>query len=75
MRATNTKLTPTELEVLTLIAKGNTSKEAAKVSRVSKRTIDFHLANIFEKFQVNNRVQAIRCAIRLGILPADVMSI
>ncbi len=38
---------------------------------VSKRTVDFHLANIYQKLQVNNRVQALRAATRLGLIPFE----
>jgi DNA-binding CsgD family transcriptional regulator len=65
------RLTPTEVRVLSLIAQGHSSKEAADRLVVSKRTVDFHLANIYDKLQVSNRVQAIRAATRLGLLPSD----
>jgi DNA-binding CsgD family transcriptional regulator len=65
------RLTKREIEVLSLIAQGNSSKEAADVLYVSKRTVDFHLANIYDKLQVNNRVQAFRAATRLGLIPFE----
>ena len=63
------RLTKREIEVLSLIAQGHSSKEAA--DSVSKRTVDFHLANIYDKLQVNNRVQAFRAATRLGLIPFE----
>ncbi len=65
------RLTKREIEVLTLIAQGCSSKEAAEALFVSKRTVDFHLANIYDKLQVNNRVQAFRAATRLGLIPFE----
>lgn len=65
------RLTKREIEVLTLIAQGHSSKEAADALYVSKRTVDFHLANIYDKLQVNNRVQAFRAATRLGLIPFE----
>lgn len=65
------RLTKRETEVLSLIAQGHSSKEAADVLYVSKRTVDFHLANIYDKLQVNNRVQAFRAATRLGLIPFE----
>lgn len=62
------KLTKTEKRVLELVAQGNSSKEAADVLCVSKRTVDFHLANIYSTLQVSNRVKAIRAATRLGLI-------
>ena len=38
---------------------------------MSKRTVDFHLANIYDKLQVNNRVQAFRAATRMGLIPFE----
>lgn len=63
------RLTKRELEVLTLVIEGNSSKEAADILCVSKRTVDFHLANIYDKLQVTNRVQAFRRARKLGLIP------
>ena len=67
------KLTKREVEVLTLVIEGKSSKECADVLFVSKRTVDFHLANIYDKLQVSNRVQAFRRAARLGLIPLDAM--
>jgi len=65
------RLTPTEVKVLSLIAQGHSSKEAADRLVVSKRTVDFHLGNVFDKLQVNNRVQALRAATRQGLIPFE----
>lgn len=65
------KLTKREIEVLTLVIEGKSSKEVADMLYVSKRTVDFHLANIYDKLQVSNRVQAFRRAARLGLIPFD----
>jgi DNA-binding CsgD family transcriptional regulator len=65
------KLTKREIEVLTLVIEGKSSKEVADMLYVSKRTVDFHLANIYDKLQVTNRVQAFRRAARLGLIPMD----
>lgn len=65
------RLSKREVEVLSLVALGHSSKEAAEILFVSKRTVDFHLANIYDKLQVNNRVQAYRAATRLGLIPFE----
>jgi DNA-binding CsgD family transcriptional regulator len=64
-------LTKRELEVLSLVIEGKSSKDVADQLYVSKRTIDFHLANIYDKLQVSNRVQAFRRATRLGLIPLE----
>lgn len=65
------KLTKREVEVLKLVIEGLSSKEVADMLYVSKRTVDFHLANIYDKLQVSNRVQAFRRAARLGLIPFE----
>ena len=65
------RLTPREIEILSFIAQGFRSQEVADLLFVSKRTIDFHLANAFSKLQVGNRVQAILAASRMGFLPVE----
>lgn len=64
------RLTRRELEILSLIVEGHPSKKVADILFVSKRTVDFHLDNIYEKLQVSNRMQAIKRATMLGLLPA-----
>jgi DNA-binding NarL/FixJ family response regulator len=44
------------------------AKEAADTLVVSKRTVDFHLANIFEKLSCNNRVKAYRLAVDMELM-------
>jgi DNA-binding CsgD family transcriptional regulator len=66
------RLTKRELEVLSLVIEGKSSKDVADALYVSKRTVDFHLANIYDKLQVSNRVQAFRRAARLGLIQPEV---
>lgn len=67
------KLTKREVEVLTLVIEGKSSKEVAEQLFVSKRTVDFHLANIYSKLAVTNRVQAFREATRRGLIPFSIV--
>jgi DNA-binding NarL/FixJ family response regulator len=61
-------LSDREMEVLTFVAEGFTSKEVAGKLNVSKSTVDFHLENVYKKLKVKNRLQAVRVALREGIL-------
>lgn len=61
-------LTKREIEVLSLVLEGKSSREVAASLVCSKRTVDFHLARIYEKLQVSNRVQAMRRAALLGLV-------
>lgn len=63
------KLTKREVEVLSLVVGGMSSQAVAKKLFVSKRTVDFHLANIYSKLSVSNRLQALHEATRRGLLP------
>ncbi len=60
--------TPRELQVLSLVAQGYDSKSAAKKIGISKRTVDFHLSNVYVKLNVGNRIQAINIAKAKGYL-------
>ncbi len=60
-------LTKREIEVLGLVLEGMSSREVADTLVCSKRTVDFHLARIYDKLRVSNRVQAMRQATLLGL--------
>ena len=70
--ANDAYLTKREVEILSLIGEGHSSKQVADTLFVSKRTVDFHLDNIYQKFNVTNRMQALNKASRLGLLSMDV---
>lgn len=52
-------LTPRELEVLRLIATGSLPEDAAAGLKISLRTVQTHLRNIYEKLHVHSRSQAV----------------
>ena len=62
------KLTSRELDVLKLLIKGKNNTEIAKELVVSKYTIKAHVANILQKLNVNDRVQAVVKAISEKII-------
>jgi predicted ATPase/DNA-binding CsgD family transcriptional regulator len=62
-------LSPREQEVLGLVAKGLTSKQIAQQLFLSPRTVDHHLASIFNKLGVDARAHAVAVAVRDGYLP------
>lgn len=68
-------LTKRELEVLTLVLEGRSNKEVAVALFCSKRTVDYHLARIYVKLQVSNRVQAMRRAATMGLFVAEPVSL
>lgn len=52
------KLTPRERQVLELTATGITNGETAERLRITVHAVKFHLAHVYQKLQVTNRVQA-----------------
>jgi DNA-binding NarL/FixJ family response regulator len=61
-------LTPREVEILQIIAKGLSNAEAALVLKISRATIRTHLEHIYAKMSVSNRVEAITEGIRQGLI-------
>ena len=61
-------LTPREREILQLMSEGLPNKTIAMRLSISERTVTTHVANIYSKLQVNNRVSAIQEAMRRRIL-------
>lgn len=66
-----TSLSSREVEILTLLANGSSSKEVASALYLSKRTVDFHLGNAYQKLGVGNRVQAILAIGRMNLVPDE----
>ena len=64
-------LTPREVEVLYLIADGMSNREMAERLYLSTRTVERHVANIYNKIDVNNRVDAAAFATKHALTPPD----
>src|SRR5262245_17315788 len=62
------ELTPRELQVLELIRDGNRNKQIADKLSISETTVNFHIKNIVEKLQANDRTHAVTIALRRGLL-------
>ena len=67
-RLTGGDLTPRELEVLELLARGLDNSEIAGVLYLSQHTVKNHVSSILIKLQVENRVQAAVRAVRSGMV-------
>jgi non-specific serine/threonine protein kinase len=61
------RLTPRELDVLSLLVMGKTDREIARELFVSVRTAHGHVANILSKLEVHTRTAAAAAAIAAGI--------
>ena len=65
------RLTPRELEVLNWVMVGKSSWEISKITSCSEATVNFHMGNIRQKFNVNTRQQAVVRAISLGLISPE----
>ncbi|KAF0111994.1 MAG: LuxR family transcriptional regulator [Chloroflexi bacterium] len=61
-------LTDREIEILTQVAKGLTNKVVGNNLNISDRTVQGHIARIFEKLQANSRTEAVMRGISLGLI-------
>lgn len=64
-------LTPREVEVLSLVARGMSNKAIASKLDIATGTIKMHLQNILKKLGISDRTQAVTTAIERGILHVD----
>ena len=65
-------LTERELEVLRLTAKGHTNKAIGAQLSISDRTVQGHLAKIYDKLHAGSRTEAVMRAVSFGWISADV---
>ena len=63
------KVSKREIEVLSLLADGQTNKEIARNLEISPNTIKTHLSNLYGKLEVERRTQAIQKAKSLRLIP------
>ena len=61
-------LTERELEILELLSRGLTVKQVARRLELSSRTVESHVAKLYRKLGVRNRVQAVSRAAALGLI-------
>jgi DNA-binding CsgD family transcriptional regulator len=64
-------LTPKQRQILALAALEYTTEGIARMIDREPKTVESHLASIYQKFHVHSRVGAIVKAVRLGELPSD----
>jgi len=71
-RPASEPLSQRELEVLELIARGSTNREAARQLFISEATVKTHLLHVYAKLGVNDRAAAVAAAFSRGYLtPRD----
>jgi DNA-binding NarL/FixJ family response regulator len=62
------QLTEREIEVLTLVGRGMSNSEIAETLLVSQTAVKTHLAHIFTKLTLRDRVQAVVLAYETGLV-------
>ncbi len=62
------ELTRRELDVLRLLAKGNTNRQIAEVLGLSTRTVENHRANLMGKLCLTSRVELVEYAEEQGLI-------
>lgn len=67
-RMMRSNLTPRELEILEMLAKGLTNKQIGTGLSISDNTVRNHVNSIMEKMEVCDRTEAVAVAIQQGIL-------
>jgi DNA-binding NarL/FixJ family response regulator len=61
------ELSEREVQILKLVAQGNTNLEIAAELSLSEKTVRNRLSDIFQKLHLNNRTQAALYALREGL--------
>ncbi|UUZ92388.1 response regulator transcription factor [Paenibacillus sp. P25] len=64
-------ITPEEEKLLRELAKGKSNKEISKTLMISQRSLEYSLTELFQKLHVGSRVEVVKKAKSLGILPTE----
>ena len=64
-------LTHREVEIVRCAGEGKTGRETASVLMLSRRTVQNHISNIYQKFGIRNMVGVLKLAVSKGILPME----
>jgi DNA-binding NarL/FixJ family response regulator len=65
------KLTPRQLEILTLVARGHSTREIGQELNISAKTVESHRAQLSERLGIHDVASLVRFAIRMGLVKAD----
>jgi DNA-binding CsgD family transcriptional regulator len=62
-------LTPTEVKIATLVARGDSTSDIAQGMFLSRRTVQTYISRILTKLDAKSRVEIVREALRQGVTP------
>jgi len=60
-------LSPRQLQILALVAQGQTYRQVAGTIGIAERTVKYHMAETLERLHVHNRAQVMAYAARMGL--------
>ena len=60
-------LSPRQMQILTLVAQGQTYRQVAETIGIAERTVKYHMAEILDRLHLQNRAQVIAYAARMGL--------
>ena len=66
-----TVLSPRQIQILTLVAQGQTYRQVAETICISERTVKYHMTEILDRLHLQNRAQVIAYAARMGLSRPD----
>ena len=64
-------LTPRQMEVLTLIAQGSSTREVARALNIAVKTVETHRAQLMERLNIHDVAGLVRYAIKKGLVNID----
>jgi DNA-binding NarL/FixJ family response regulator len=65
------RLTPRQVEILQLIAEGNSNREIARILEVSVKTVETHRGQLMQRLDLHDAAGIVRYAVRTGLVTAD----
>jgi DNA-binding NarL/FixJ family response regulator len=65
------ELTPRQMEVLTLIAHGSSTREVASALNIAVKTVETHRAQLMERLNIHDVAGLVRYAIKKGLVNLD----
>jgi len=62
-------LSPRQLQILMLVAQGQTYAQVAATIDIAERTVKYHMSEILDRLHLQNRTQVIAYAVQSGLVP------
>ena len=62
-------VTPTEVKIAVMVARGESTSDIARSMSLSRRTVQTYISHILAKLGVKGRVDIVREALRQGVSP------